>query len=217
LLVFDNVESYNSVIHNWPTVGNGKILVTCRSTFVAEADAIAMAIEVPAFTVPETTEMIHKILNKRSAPESGSQLEEDATKQLSFRLGGLPLAIDIIAKQIKLSRRFKSVADYLPYYEENQVLAMKRQKRGGEDLWYSRDLHDLWQPAFDNLSEDAAGLMGILSFIGPEAIPSYLLQGKDWCKLRPHWKFLEDEERRVLPLQATVIKPSTPLPRLTLR
>ena len=176
-----------------------------------------MAIEVPAFTVPETTEMIHKILSKRSAPESGGQLEEDATNQLSFRLGGLPLAIDIIAKQIKPSRGFKSVADYLTYYEENQELALKRQKRGDEDLWYSRDLHDLWQPAFDNLSGDAAELMGLLSFMGPEAIPSFLLQGKDWCKLRPHWEFLEDEERRVLPYQATIVKPSTPLSGLTLR
>ncbi|KAK0710559.1 hypothetical protein B0T21DRAFT_297995 [Apiosordaria backusii] len=160
-----------AVIQNWPTVGNGRILVTCRSIFVAEADTIARSIEVPVFTVPKTAQMIHRILNKRSAP--WSQLERDATNRLSSKLGGLALAIDIVAKQIKLSQRFKSVAEYVPYYEQNQEATMKRPKRGGGDPWYPRDLHNLWQPAFDNLSEDAAELMGILCFLGPEAIPSF--------------------------------------------
>lgn len=77
----------------------------CRSIFVAEADTIAKAIEVPAFTVPETTEMIHKILKRSTrALGNGGELEEDATNRLSSKLGGLPLAIDIVAKQIKRSK-----------------------------------------------------------------------------------------------------------------
>ncbi|KAK3295120.1 P-loop containing nucleoside triphosphate hydrolase protein [Chaetomium fimeti] len=195
LLVLDNVGSYEAVIQNWPTVGNGKVLVTCRNTFVAEANTIAIAIEVPAFTVAQSTEMIHKIINKRSVPGGSNQLEEDATNQLSVRLGGLPLAIDTIAKQIKLSPRFKSVAGYLVYYGGNQEPALKRRKRGGEDPWYPRDLHNLWQPAFDKLSEDATELMGMICFMHPEAIPSFLFHGKDWSMLRPRWESLEDEER----------------------
>ncbi|KAK0753794.1 hypothetical protein B0T18DRAFT_434388 [Schizothecium vesticola] len=168
-----------AAIQNWPTVGHGKILVTCRSMFVAEADTIAQAIEVPAFTVPETTEMIHKIL-KRSTLGNGGQLEENATDRLSSKLGGLPLAIDIVAKQIKLSRRFKSVAEYLSYIEDNQDSALQQPKRGGADPSYPRDMHNLWQPTFDELNEDAAELMGILCFMGPEAIPMFLFRGKDW-------------------------------------
>ncbi|KAK4446016.1 P-loop containing nucleoside triphosphate hydrolase protein [Podospora aff. communis PSN243] len=199
LLVFDNVESSEAAIHNWPTVGNAKILVTCRSFFGAEADTIAKAIEVPAFNVSESTEMIHKILRRSTrAIGHGDNLEQDATNRLASKLGGLPLAIDIVAKQIKLSHRFKTVAEYLPYYEENQESALKRPKRGAADPWYNRDLHNLWQPAFDNLSKDAAELMGILSFLSPEAIPTFLFQGKDWSALRPHWEFLEDEKRQVL-------------------
>ncbi|KAK1755394.1 P-loop containing nucleoside triphosphate hydrolase protein, partial [Echria macrotheca] len=182
LLVFDNVESREAAIQNWPTVGHGKILVTCRSMFVAEADSIAEATEVPALTVPETTEMIYKILKRLTVGLNGGQLEEDATNRLSSKLGGLPLAIDIVAKQIKLSRWFKSVAEYLPYFEDNQESALKRPKRGGADPWCPRDLHNLWQPAFDNLNEDAAELMGILCFMGPEAIPMFLFRGKD-CRV----------------------------------
>jgi len=200
LLVFDNVETHEAAIQNWPTVGHGKILVTCSSMFVAEADTIAQAIEVPAFTVTETTEMIHKIL-KRSTLGNGGQLE-DATDRLSSKLGGLPLAIDIVAKQIKLSRRFKSVAEYLSYFEDNQDSALKRPKRGGADPWYPRDMHNLWQPAFDVINEDAAELMGILCFMGPEAIPMFLSRGKDWSELRPRWEFMEDEERQAfLPMR----------------
>ncbi|KAK5654766.1 hypothetical protein OQA88_6802 [Cercophora sp. LCS_1] len=216
LLVFDNVETHEAAIQNWPTVGHGKILVTCRSMFVAEADTIAKAIQVPAFTVPETTEMMHKI-PKRSTLGNGGQLEEDATNRLSSKLGGLPLAIDIVAKQIKLSRRFKSVAQYLPYFEDNQESALMRPKRGGADPWYPRDLHNLWQPAFDDLNEGAAELMGILCFMGPGAIPTFLFRGKDWSKLRPRWEFLEDEERQVsIPARKKNSEASTPASALTL-
>ena len=71
--------------------------------------------------------------------------------------------------------------------EANQESALK-QKRLGEDKnpRYPRDMHNLWQPAFNNLSEDARELMGMLSFMGPEAISSFFFHGKDWCKLRPH-------------------------------
>ena len=165
--------------------------------FVAGADTIAEAIEVPAFTVPETTGMIHEILKGSTLGNGGlPEKEEDAINRLSSKLGGLPLAIDIVAKQIKLSRRrFKSIAEYLPYFEDNQEAALKRLERGDADPWCLRDLHNLWQPAFDDLNEDAAELMGILCFMGPEQIPRLLFRGKDWSRLRPRWEFLEDEER----------------------
>ncbi|KAK0642962.1 P-loop containing nucleoside triphosphate hydrolase protein [Cercophora newfieldiana] len=182
LLVFDNVESHETVIQNWPTVGQGKILVTCRSIPVAEADIVAKKIEVPAFTVPETTEMIRRILDEGSTPGNGGQFEEDATNRLSAKLGGLPLVIDIVAKQIRLSRRFGSVAEYLSFHEANQVLDLKPSKPEGADPWCYQALHDIWQPAFDDLSEDAAELLGVLCFMSPEAIPTFLFQGEDWVK-----------------------------------
>jgi hypothetical protein len=53
--------------------------------------------------------MIFKILSRKPAAAD----EVEATNRLSTKLGGLPLAVDIIAKQIRLSRRFRSVAEYL--------------------------------------------------------------------------------------------------------
>lgn len=106
--------------------------------------AKGLELEVLALTVFETAEMINKILNKRSAPGGSGQLEEDATNRLSSRLRGLPLANDIVAKQIKLSRRFKFIAKYLPYYEGNRESALNRPKQGGADPWYSRDLISFW-------------------------------------------------------------------------
>jgi hypothetical protein len=77
----------------------------------------------------KSTEMIFKILSRKSAVVD----EVEAVNRLLTKLGGLPLAVNIIAKQIRLSRRFRSVAEYLPYFEQNQRSALERPKRGHRD------------------------------------------------------------------------------------
>jgi hypothetical protein len=166
------------LVQNWPTVGRGKILATCRSELLAESQPITTSIEVPTFTVAESTEMIFKILSRKPAAAD----EVEATNRLSTKLGGLPLAVDIIAKQIRLWRRFRSVAEYLPYFEQNQRSALGRPKRGHRNPWYPKNLDNLWQTAFDGLGGDASELMGMLCFMAPESIPLSIFRGNDWAQ-----------------------------------
>lgn len=102
-------------------MGSGKILVTCRSEFLAESNTIATAIEIPPFTVTESADMILHILNKKDVSEQDTQ----AISEISKRLGGLALAIDVVAKNIKFSHRFKSISEFLPYLERNQQSVLK--------------------------------------------------------------------------------------------
>jgi hypothetical protein len=126
--------------------------VTCRNELLAESERITTTIDAPTFTVAESTELILRILNRKAAAAD----EVEPTNRLSTKLGGLALAVDIIAKQVKISRRFRSVAAYLPHFEENQRSALKRPRRGHGDNWSPKDLDNLWQTASDNLAGDAS-------------------------------------------------------------
>ena len=178
-------------MENWPTVGRGKILVTCQSELLSESGPIATAIEVPPFTVAASTELILQILgNKSAAPD-----EVEAANRLSAKLGGLALAVDVIARKIKISRQFRSVTEYLPHFEQNENQALKRPKRGNGD-WYSKSFDELGKKGFQDLSNDAAEMLGIL-FMSPESIPLFLFTDNGWTQILPGWTFLEDTERIV--------------------
>ncbi|KAL9009768.1 MAG: hypothetical protein Q9173_005235 [Seirophora scorigena] len=112
LLILDNVEDQKVLSEDWPRTGNGSILVTCRSEILAASPA-AVAIEIPAFTTNESGELIMNIMSKENASKDGHL----AAHELSEKLGGLALAIDIVAKQIKIRRRFRTIRDCLPYYD----------------------------------------------------------------------------------------------------
>lgn len=171
-MVFDNVETHESLVQNLPRVGNGQILVTCRSDIVADSDAITTSVEVPTFTVAESTDMILHILNKQGASEE----EIQATSEISKRLGGLALAVDIIARRIKTSRRFKSIEDFLPYLEPNQSSILGRPKPAGLDVSDPKDLERVWSSVFESLNDDATELLRLICFMGPESIPETLFQ-----------------------------------------
>lgn len=177
LLVFDNVEGQADLQSYWPPVSQGRILITCRSEILAGSEVIARSFEVPPFTLSESTEMILRITEQCEAPET----EVQAAREVSGELGGLALAIDITAKHIKHSRRFKSVRDFIPYLRRNPKAGYTRPKRskGQEDYWYPHDLDNIWRIAFQNLSPYAAVLMNLICILGPESIPQYLFQPRE--------------------------------------
>ena len=197
LIVFDNVEDDKVLKANRPNVGQGDLLITCRSELLAESLATSL-IEIPTFSTDESTALILQILNKSDM----STEETEATHNLSEQLGGLPLAIDIIAKNIKSSRRFRSVTEFLPYYERNRRTLHKRPKRDIRDITYSKDLETVWQTAFQSLdpienkdaNPDAARLIQLLCFVAPEAIPQWLFQ-TEVANYPKEWEFLRDDTR----------------------
>ncbi|KAL8896037.1 MAG: hypothetical protein Q9207_007903 [Kuettlingeria erythrocarpa] len=187
LLILDNVEDQKVLSENWPRTGNGSILVTCRSEILAASPA-AVAIEIPAFTMSESGELIMNIMNRKNASED----ENLAAHELSEKLGGLALAIDIVAKQIKTRKRFKTIRDFLPYYEQHYRTLHKRPKIGIFDPYYSKDIDTVWQTAFEHLEPDAARLMSLFCFMAPEGIPQWVLEPKG--DVPTGWEFLKDPE-----------------------
>lgn len=172
--------------------------MTCRSEILAASPA-AVAIEIPAFTTDESGELIMNIMNRKNASED----ESLAAQELSEKLGGLALAIDVVAKQIKIRRRFETIRDFLPYYEQHYRTLHKRPKIGIFDPYYSKDIDTLWQTAFEHLEPDASRLMSLFCFMAPEGIPQWVLEPK--CDVPTGWEFLKDPEKYVSPKHQTSV------------
>jgi NB-ARC domain len=168
LLIFDNVEDPDLLIQNWPVSGSGCILVTCRNEVVALAPA-ASALEIPVFSKNEGSEFIIQMLARDVTLE-----ERESSLELSEKLGGLPLALDMMAKQVRARR--KTVTQFLPYYERNRKLLYKNTRRGIASPYYSKDLETVWKTAFENLGASGAGLMSLLCFFAPDGIPVSVLE-----------------------------------------
>lgn len=184
-MIFDNIEEYEVLKENWPIVGRGCILVTCRSENLA-AGLPANALEIPTFTVGESSDLMLKILDRQNVDEG----EVDASKILSQKLGGLALALDIIAKQVRI--RKKSIRDFIPYYDEHYGTLHKRPKRGIRNPYYDKDLTTVWKAAFENLSSNSAICMSLLCFVAPESVPDWLLSQK--VDLDEKYSFLKEHE-----------------------
>ena len=148
----------------------------------------AVAIEVPTFTTAESCELIMNITNREISTED----EILAARELSDKLGGLALAIDIIAKQIKTSERFKTIRDFLPYYDQHHRALHQRPEIGLLDPYYSKDIDNVWRAAFKNLTSAATQLMSLFCFTAPEGIPEWILQPKG--EMLPGWKFMSDSD-----------------------
>ncbi|KAF1957122.1 TPR-like protein [Byssothecium circinans] len=186
LVIFDNVEFEDTLTQNWPRTGNGSILVTCRSEFLVDSQ-VDVPIEVPTFTSDEGSELMMQIIGRNNP----TQDERIAAVELSDRLGGLALGVDIVAKQIRTSKRFKSVKDFLPHFYEDRCELLKKPKRSGFNIYYSKDLDTIWNTAFVSLEEasqsTAARLLSLLCYLAPEGIPQWVLETKE--QVPEEWQF----------------------------
>ncbi|KAI1171207.1 P-loop containing nucleoside triphosphate hydrolase protein [Nemania sp. FL0916] len=197
LVVFDNVEDGKILADIQPKVGRGDVLIICRSELLAESIAM-FPMEVAALSTQESTSLIFQILDR----EAVNSEEAQAAASLAEQLGGIALAIDIMARYIKISRRFGTVGEFLPYYEANRRALRKTRRRGIRGVAYFKDLDTVWETAFATINPeanpganaDAMHLMEILCFVAPEAIPQSLFQ-VDEQEYPDNWHFLINDEK----------------------
>ncbi|KAJ5679786.1 hypothetical protein N7462_008030 [Penicillium macrosclerotiorum] len=165
LLVFDNVEEWESLSQYWPTsaVANSAILVTAQKQqfkrwtgFNRQLDDLSMA---------ESTEILLAEIDARGYPH---EREAEAAQKIVETFGGLPLAIAHIAGYVSdaqcslhsfvelTQQRYATIWDY-----NVPVSTNKNNKR----------LNALWDFALDELPPDARKLLYTMSFLSPDAIP----------------------------------------------
>ena len=183
-MIMDNVEDIALIRNAWPVASHGAILVTSRNDIVS-IDPAAGGMEIEVFKEDDGSSFLMTLIGR----ESYSADERGAARQLSARLGGLPLALATMASQVRLRR--KSVADFLVLYERHPRQLHK--ERRGIEAFYKLSLVSCWQTAFEFLGDDASVILGIVALVAPDSIPETLFKLQDSSSLPSELSFCEDE------------------------
>jgi hypothetical protein len=158
LLIFDNAADMGAVADFLPPAGPGQVLVTSQNPSWPQGQAL----RVPLLG----TEVAADFLVSRT-----SDPDRQAAAELAAELGGLPLALDQAAAYTQAAGG--TLAGYLALFQHRRAELLTR----GQPAGYDKTVASTWALAFDRLqtAEGAVGLLRLLAFLAPEAVPLRLL------------------------------------------
>ena len=159
LLIFDNAADLTSVAAFLPPAGSGRVLITSQNPNWPSGQALR---------VPMLDRDIAAgfLVNRTGDPD------RQAAEDLADILDGLPLALEQAAAYTQAIGG--TLADYLALFRQRRAELLAR----GEPTGYDKTVASTWALAFDRLrqtSSGAVGLLRLLAFCAPEAIPLRLL------------------------------------------
>ena len=141
-----------------PPAGPGRVLITSQNP-----NWPGHALDVPVLD-PDVAAGF--LVNRTGDPD------RQAAEDLADILGGLPLALEQAAAYIQAIGG--TLAGYLALFGQRRAELLAR----GEPTGYSKTVASTWALAFDRLQQTAPGAVGLLrllAFCAPEAIPLRLL------------------------------------------
>jgi hypothetical protein len=159
LLIFDNAPDQASVEAFLPPAGPGRVLITSQSAVWSRGQAL----QVPVLD----TGVAAGFLAERTGDP-----DPQAARDLADTLGGLPLALEQAAAYVQASG--EGLAGYLALFRKRRAEMLSR----GEPTGYPQTVATTWRLAFEDVhhtAPGAAGLLRLLAFCAPEAIPLRLL------------------------------------------
>ena len=159
LLVFDNAPGPDAVRAFVPPVGAGRVLITSRDALWPGGQGL----EVPVLDLEAAAGFL--------AARTGDT-DRQAAAALAEAMGGLPLALEQAAAYAQATG--SSLAGYLALFHQRRADLLARSSVTG----YGGTVATTWALAFGRLQEaapGAAGLLQLLAFCAPEAVPLRLL------------------------------------------
>ena len=158
LLVFDNAVDMASVAAFLPPAGPGRVLITSQNP-----NWPGQMLDVPVLD----PDVAAGFLIRRTGDQ-----DRQAARDLAGMLGGLPLALEQAAAYTQAVGG--TLAGYLVLFRQRRAEMLAR----GEPTGYDKTVASTWALAFDRLQDTAPGAVGLLrllAFCAPEAIPLRLL------------------------------------------
>lgn len=167
LLVFDNVDDFETLTDYWPTEGTGSILVTSRDPLAKnQVFTVRNGIDVAPFSVEQSKALYQKLVRQSLESEHPEAFEEVAN-----RLGGLPLLITTMAGVIR--RLHLGYKDFLEIYNEIGLADTEQLSRSAS----TEDQYDIfYRLGFTQLSSQALSMLQTLSFLDPDCVQESLLR-----------------------------------------
>jgi hypothetical protein len=183
LLVFDNAPDRASVARFVPPAGPGRVLITSRNQIWPGGQAL----EVPVLDPQVAAEFL--------VGRTGDT-DRQAALGLAGEQGGLPLALEQAAAYVEVTGG--TLAGYLASFLQRRPEMLGR----GEPTGYGQTVATTWGLAFEDLQQaapGAAGLLRLLAFCAPEAVPLRLL-------LQPRLGLTEQLGKEVAPVLGPLLK-----------
>ena len=159
LVLFDNAPDQASVQAFVPPAGRGRVLITSRNQIWPPGQAL----EVPVLDPEVAADFL---VSRTDDPDRNAALE------LAGEVGGLPLALEQAAAYMQATG--DNLADYLESFLRRRPDMLAR----GEPTGYDKTVATTWALAFGRLEQAASGATGLLrllAFYAPEAVPLHLL------------------------------------------
>ena len=159
LLLFDNAPDRASVAAFVPSVGRGRVVITSRDQNWPPGQAL----QVPVLDRDVAAEFLVNRTGDR---------DRQAALDLAGELGGLPLALEQAAAYIQVTG--DNLTSYLSSFRQRRTDMLAR----GEPTGYGKTVATTWTLAFERLQQTqpyAVGLLRLMTFCAPEAIPLRLL------------------------------------------
>ena len=182
LLVFDNAADTASVAEFLPPAGPGRVLVTSQNP----AWQTGQTLEVPVLRPEVAADFL-----VQSTGDPDRQAAEDLAKELD----GLPLALAQAAAYMQVTG--DRLGEYLESFRQRRTDMLAR----GASIRHGKTVASTWALAFGRLQQDipaAVGLLRLMAYCAPEAIPLRLL-------LQTGPELAEQLSREVAPLLAPLL------------
>lgn len=183
-MVFDNAGNIGILKHAWPVFESlGSVLVTTRDFNAAFEPALG-GFQVEPFDDITGSTLLLNILGLDQ--DSISNVEK--AKEISFALGGHPLAINQIGRFIHL--RKIPLQNFLPLYQRRSTDIDSRRTVSTE---YNHTLSMVWEVSLERLSGDSKTLQMLLALFDPQCIHESLLLAGSKNVRDQDFGFLENE------------------------
>jgi hypothetical protein len=168
LLIFDNADDPSVLADFWPSSGTGAIVVTSRDP-LARKYLSSNGIDLEPLTTKSAAALLRKLSEFEDSPD-----EIEASIKVAKRMGGLPLAITLVAAAIL--RQELTFEEFLAFYEVEPNAADVRPISLRPENQYQYTLSTVW--ALDTLEMPAGCLLRLLSMLDPDAINENIITQK---------------------------------------
>ena len=201
MLIFDNVEDSEILADAWPRSQHGAVLITSRDLttgFGSDAEDL----QLHPFKEDDGTATLLRLLGRQP-----SATDQDHAREIVKTLGGLPLAINQMARFMMQHRL--GLKDFLPLYLRNSA---KIDSRGTKSGGYEHTLSTVWEVSLAELSEPSSSLLRLLAFCDPDSIHESVLREGGRMLVDDEYSFLWDDmdflDAQELPLRSALIERS---------
>lgn len=175
LLIFDNLESTDTIQPYLPTIIQGRIIITTRNTRIDFGSQIALGV----FNMDEALVFLKKRLSDNEKLNmafynNNANDFDNAAPVLIARLGFLPLALEQAAAYIKEAKC--TITGYLKLLGESGLLAFEEKYSAPEHYEKSNDFEKIitatWNISFNAIAcEGSRQLLNLCAYMAPDRIP----------------------------------------------